>query len=827
MSFNEGYISLSTVVKRVAFLMLIAALFTGAWPSQAASIAYTVTGVAYYANDPNSVYNGDEPGVGSVTITAFDNTGKAVAQAVTSNDLKRRGTYTLNIPVINQSLHPQVRVEITTLPAEAAGGPSRHTVAFVDRAARVNFGLFQQAGVCPANVDLVTSCFVYGNQLTGPNSTLPVVVSFPYDAGCFDANFDGVCDPGTGASFDAPTAHALMVQANRVGSTWGIAYQGTTRAVFAASFLKRHTGFGPGGPGAIYRIDRATGAATVFATLPAGADPHPQPPNENTCPLPAPAGDCWFYDSGAYPLIGKMSLGGMDISEDQSSLFVMNLSDRTVYQLNATSGATIATFPFPLNQADCTGDPGDIRPFAVRVNRGQVYVGATCTGESLGDPAGRARLRLYVYTLAPATGAYTQVFNYGPIGGLNTYRRTRFWRAWSSNPAAFPQPDPLPTPCDFCTNPQPWLTGLTFDTNGDMVLGIRDRFGDQGGYRGGNPVQGVAGLNTVTAAGDTLRACSNGAGGWVMENAGVCGGVTSQGATFNDPAATGGPYTGALPPNTAKFYYQDNHDTGPAVSMGAVLQLPGQPEVIVTAIDPKYGSPGDPGTSSAGTLRFNNTTGARTRAYRIYDRSGAPLPPVFGKANGLGDLKAFCDVVLPAAAAPAAPAVSAAVAVPDIIINKTADQRIVSPGDNVTYTITVFNKGGAPAPNVIITDPVPSPLRVLSAAASQGTFGIAGNTVTFFVGTVNPGQTVTLTIRANVPSNAQAPQDVYNIIISTGTPKATEAIRITRGELPSTGEHPDPVPTPTSGWLLLVAAVGGLGVTVLLLRLRHRQAHKG
>jgi len=825
MSFNAGYISFSAAIKKVVVVILSAALLMGAWTSQAASVAYTVTGVAYYTTDPNGGYSGDEPGVGSVTITAFDTVGKAVAQTVTSNDLKRRGTYTLNIPVIDQSLHPEVRVEITQLPAEAAGGPSRQTVAFINRAARVNFGLFQAAGTCPANVDLVTSCFVYGNQLTGPNRALPVVVSFPYDAGCIDANLDGVCDAG-GASFDAPTAHALTVQANQVGSTWGIAYQGTTQSVFAASFLKRHTGFGPGGPGAIYKINRATGAATVFATLSAGADPHPQPPNENTCPLPAPAGDCWFYDTNAYGLIGKTSLGGMDISEDQSSLFVMNLADRTLYQLNATTGATTATFPFPLNQADCTGNPGDIRPFAVRVNLGQVYVGATCTGESTGSAASE---RLYVYALNPATATYTQVFNYSPIGGVNTYRRQRAWRAWQSNPAAFPQPDtdaagnPI---CDFCTNPQPWLTGLTFDTNGDMVLGIRDRFGDQGGYRAGSPVQGTAGLNTVTASGDTLRACANGAGGWVMENNGVCGGVTSLGATFNDPTAAGGPYTGA-PVLRSKFYFQDNHTTGPAVSMGAVLQLPGQPEVIVTAIDPKYSSPGDPGTSSAGTLRFSNTTGVRTRAYRIYDRSSAPQPPIFGKANGLGDLKAFCDVTLPAVVAPPAPAVGVAVAVPDLIITKTADQRIVRPGDDVTYTITVFNKGGAPAPNVIITDPVPSPLQVRSAAASQGTFGIAGNTVTFLVGTVNPGQTVTLTIRANVPSNAQAPQDVYNIIISTGIPKATEAIRITRGVLPSTGEHPDVTPAPVFGWLLLLVAAGGTAVTVLLLRLRSRQAQKG
>src|SRR5258708_8454939 len=173
------------------------------------------------------------------------------------------------------------------------------SVAFVNRAARVDFSLFQQAGVCPANPELVTSCFVYGNQVTGPNRNMPVVVSFPYDAGCIDQNFDGICDPGTGTSFDTPNTHTLMVAANQVGSTWGIAYQGTTQSVFVASFLKRHTGFGPGGPGAIYKINRATGAATLFMTLAAGADAQPHPTYENTFPAPSPARGLWFYDSRA------------------------------------------------------------------------------------------------------------------------------------------------------------------------------------------------------------------------------------------------------------------------------------------------------------------------------------------------------------------------------------------------------------------------------------------------------------------------------------------------------------------------------------------------
>src|SRR5262249_38506462 len=147
-------------------------------------------------------------------------------------------------------------------------------------------------------------------------------------------------------------------------------------------FLKRHTGFGPGGPGAIYRIDRATGIATTFWTVNAGVDPHPQPPNEFNC-MGAPSNYCWFYDPNTVGQIGKMSLGGLTFSHDQKNLFVMNLLDRRLYQIDVATATTVTSYPFPLNQGDCTGDPDDIRPFAVRVHQGLVYVGAVCTAESL------------------------------------------------------------------------------------------------------------------------------------------------------------------------------------------------------------------------------------------------------------------------------------------------------------------------------------------------------------------------------------------------------------------------------------------------------------
>ena len=58
----------------------------------------------------------------------------------------------------------------------------------------------------------------------------------------------------------------------------------------------------------------------------------------------------------------------------------------------------------------------------------------------------------------------------------------------------------------FPVHPQPWLTDIVFDGD-NMVLGIRDRFGDQGGFQTGtpSPTERRAVLRS-SPSGDILRA---------------------------------------------------------------------------------------------------------------------------------------------------------------------------------------------------------------------------------------------------------------------------------------------------------------------------------
>ncbi len=69
-------------------------------------------------------------------------------------------------------------------------------------------------------------------------------------------------------------------------------------------------------------------------------------------------------------------------------------------------------------------------------------------------------------------------------------------------------------------------------------------------------------------------------------------------------------------------------------------------------------------------------------------------------------------------------------------------------GSNVTYNLTVTNNGPTNATNVVLTDTLGANLKYASATKSQGTFSQSGSVVTFSVGSVAVGQTVTATVTA-------------------------------------------------------------------------------
>src|SRR5262245_2864804 len=81
------------------------------------------------------------------------------------------------------------------------------------------------------------------------------------------------------------------------------------------------------------------------------------------------------------------------------------------------------------------------------------------------------------------------------------------------------------------------------------------------------------------------------------------------------------------------------------------------------------------------------------------------------------------------------PAVTKAVNVPEAHI-----------GDEVIFTLTVTNRGTVNAADVVVTDPVPDFLDVIEATTTRGNVSSEGRTVRVVIGTVAPGEVITITI---------------------------------------------------------------------------------
>ncbi|HEY0426722.1 MAG TPA: C25 family cysteine peptidase [Pyrinomonadaceae bacterium] len=630
-------------------------------------------------------------GVSGVTVTAYDSAGVSRGTATTASD----GTYTLAATGTGP-----YRIEFTTLPSgyfasarstdSVTGGTATNagsTVQFVNNGttANVNLAVNYPADYSQNNPEVVASLYSSGDQITGVNNGLPVLVSFPYAAGSTDT-----LTTATETLFDAPSANPLALAANEVGTTYGLAYAPKNRLIYSAAFFKRHAGFGPGGPNRIYVVSRAgDGSVSTAFTVPGTATN-----SHNTADYARDNGNT------GWDAVGKTSLGGIALSEDETVLYAMNLANRTLYALNPSTGAQIAAQAAPTNLPVPSGtcNANDARPFAVSYYRGSLYVGMVCSAEStatvdtftdsnsngkydggdyymeMNGTAGRQaatepyldldgngsytageafvdndgngfynqgdarQLRAYVYSVNPTTLAFgaSPVFQM-PLNyrrGVVTHTTGAFgiWRPWSNvyrdaGEGAF-----------RTVYSQPMLTDIAFD-NGNLILGLRDRIGDQVGNGALSNPNDASNTNFYQprTGGDIIRACGT-VGAWTVEANGRCGGTGT--SPQNDSEGPGG----------GEFYYGDSYDLqdsylSPATTFngkggnhddtgsGGIEQLPGAPDVMMTNFDP---IPNIVNMTHDGGVRWmNNTTGNFTKAYRLYDGNGNDTT-VFGKAGGVG-----------------------------------------------------------------------------------------------------------------------------------------------------------------------------------------------
>ena len=483
-------------------------------PADDDAVAGAITGTVYQDYNANgrrdtaatitNVGGGQLPvafdrGVAGITVTAYAADGNSAGSATTGAD----GTYT-----INASGSGPYRLEFTNLPAGYFPGPvgdnSATNVRFIagGTASAQDFGIVLPAAYCQDNPTLITACYVGGNQ----SGSDPVIVSFPNSAGSSRMTGGTPVD-----DFDAP-AHGNLVNSNQVGTVWGLAYARGSRTLYASSFMKKHAGFGPSGLGAIYRINPANGATSLFvdAGAAAGTNPHDQA-NFDT-------------DNGnaSWDAVGKASFGGIALNGAETLLYAMNLNDRKIYAY-PTAGGSPTTSAAIASAPGCAS--GDVRPFALNWNAGALYVGVTCTAESTQSAA---NMQGYIYRVDPTTLA----LDAAPLFQLPLNYPRRCADSAQNGPGSCFSAAWKPWSATFATignngdqrgiYPEPWLTDFAFD-RGDLVIGLRDRSGDQFGTQTLDK-PGDSSRYYGVSAGDTLRAAGNGAGGYTLESNGRAGG---------------------------------------------------------------------------------------------------------------------------------------------------------------------------------------------------------------------------------------------------------------------------------------------------------------
>jgi hypothetical protein len=614
-----------------------------------------VSGVVFRDFNADGIKNANEPYISGVTVNAYlanasTPCGTAVSSGNTAPNYTLSGCGTAD-----------VRVEFI-LPA--TGACVDNIIDFSSFQGIDNGSSVQFVKGNSANIDFaIANPNDYNQGVSGVSVYLPTYVSGnPLPVGSAsgaESAFVGYPYTNNGPSTLAPTQ---SVSASKVGSTWGVAYSKQAKKVFTAAFLKRHVGLGPLGSGGIYMLTPTATSFTVnnfydmdanghqtraASTAPAYGEGTSYTIASNSIATYLGANDVLTgqpsglgvigtnpqrgldvdptqpsYDPAAFDQVGKVGLGGLEISDDGKYLFVMNLYSRKVFRLTLNSAANptavTSVTSYALPSVSCNN--GKLRPFALRYHRGKLYVGVVCSGEDGGQNIinGATDLRAYVYELNNPTA--TATFNTTPIINvpLNYLKDgSDNWLPWNND-----------SDLGGSQNPTPLLSDIEFTDRGDIILDFVDRSGHQWGFNNYKFLK----INTTTiqcvTGGDIIIAGLNCNGTFTVENDGT---ITS----VNNIT-----YTSAHPTNTmgiggGEFFYDDSNcgDPHDETSSGAIATLRGTGEVYATVFA------GSLESADGGIVKLSTTNGdyVPNSSYTLYNRFD--FTGKSGKANGLGDVE--------------------------------------------------------------------------------------------------------------------------------------------------------------------------------------------
>ena len=619
-------------------------------------------------------------GLGGITVDAFDLQGTKVGTTVTAAD----GTYTLPI---NNSASTALRVEFSW-PATGAtagrvpsfkGAGSATTVQFVDAGASgVDLGLNVPGDYCQNNPNLVTCYMGMGAGSTNAKTGAQV----------FATNMPTIRQSDYSSTNPSWNPYSGIANSDRLGAVFGIGVDRTHNAYFG-TYVRRHIDYGDAGAvNAIYRVntDNAN-VVTTFVTLPGSLPAHSAADISGCC-----TGVPYTDDKSVFASVGRVGLGDVDVSPDGKTLYAVDM-DETAPKLysvpingsgnSVTAGTPVAVaIPKPATHGG-VGCVGTWHPMGIGVRGSRVLVGGVCGAEttvSVSNPRGSATTEAAAFVLELNGGSFSTVlaFSLGydrtcaetsdsagePCASGSSTTATFLggdWGAWNEYPGLVDwwQGSQL-----HSANPQPMLANIEIADNGDLILGLRDRFPDQqkadsAAYtyafddavpgavqywdRQANSGNGSLATFTYGAkqsypidVGDTLRVCNN-SGTLVLESAGTCAG--------------GSVGSGSANQNGVKEFYFDALSRGwhAETTTGSLATMPGYDGVWSTAFD--LNNWNQQGVVSMGACEAAADPAgcyptAGMNAGNIGSKIGGQLlddVAGFYKGNALSDLEIMCD----------------------------------------------------------------------------------------------------------------------------------------------------------------------------------------
>lgn len=543
----------------VTVCMLVVAAI-GNVTAQCVPVPNAITGTVFVDGDNDGELAALEVGQSNVNVTAYLPDGSLAGAAVTDTD----GSFT--IADVTEGIQYQLVFAHTSSLVDAVQGPDNgSSVQYVAApACDVNYGLTDVSASCGAASQVVLSCFVNGEVDVNP--TAETLVGLP-------------------ANFTTTTAVTKYATQAETGTVWGVAVKTQTQEVFSSAFVKFNAGL-KDGPYALFKTDASTVPATtsLFADVNAltGGGLSGLGTNSDVT-------DCAF---GAN--VGRVGLGNMIITPNESMLYVSVLDNNTIVGVSTTDPSAATTTQYKVPRPAGLAVDREFRLFALAWHQGMLYVGVTVTAA---ESKRAADSRFVVMTLDPGTGVFEEVFETDVVRG--------FWQ------------DDLPSAYIHSH----WLTDIAFADEGYMMLGITDRLGHvycrpQSNHRLDQQYPDLLGvyIDEIT-------------GKWTLEQGGFIAGVAGSGVGNGDGPNGQGEFFG-------DEFWPTNPEYHNETALGSIFVVPGSGEVLVAVYDPFIDS------YSGGVHRYSTADGSLAGVKQLYRRNSDIQ---FGKATGFGDIAALCS----------------------------------------------------------------------------------------------------------------------------------------------------------------------------------------